>query len=403
MLSSKQLHPHASHMHRFSLAHVKPLSALGANRLTHFAAASVLSLFFPIFLYEFFGLSLTAVLVWYAIDFTVKIPMIVIASRLFNKIGLKWGMVIGTLGAIVFNVAGYALDQQLAHPYMWLGVAIFGLMILTSFYWSPFHTDFARFSKKGHRGREISFLMSAERLLSLASPVVGAWLITHFSYQANFLVATVFLVISMIPVLLLPKAPVKYEFGFIETFKRLFDKRWRHVSVSMMSFGGQNAVEIVIWPIFLFTVFKGEYLDIGAFAAIIVVVTLFVQYLVGKFTDRKKATQLLEMGTGLYACGWMAKAMVSSVGGVFAATTFHSLGNTLFRIPMDATMYEQAADAGHYIDEYTTIRELSLTIGRAAMFIALIAITYFFSLQAAFVTAALLSLGMTQLIKHVHG
>jgi len=42
----------------------------------------------------------------------------------------------------------------------------------------------------------------------------------------------------------------------------------------MMAYGAENIVGVVIWPIFLFAIFDGQYLEIGTFAAIIVIIGL---------------------------------------------------------------------------------------------------------------------------------
>jgi hypothetical protein len=64
---------------------------------------------------------------------------------------------------------------------------------------------------------------------------------------------------------------------------------------------------------------------------------------------------------------------------------------------MDAMTYEQAADAGHYIDEYTVLREMSLNIGRILIILFLLALSLQFSITISFFVAALISLGINRL------
>ena len=202
------------------------------------------------------------------------------------------------------------------------------------------------------------------------------------------------------PLFFLPPFKVKYEFGFWESFKKLFGKRFRPMSVSMMAYGAENIVGVVVWPIFLYAIFQGQYLEIGAFAAIIVVIGLALELLVGRETDRFSAGKLLKYGTGIYALGWVWKGLVETVVGVFAASTFHNVGAILLRTPMDTLMYEQAADSGHYIDEYTVLREIALGIGRVLMLLFLVAVTSVFSIGASFFVAAVVSLGINWLVDY---
>jgi len=66
-------------------------------------------------------------------------------------------------------------------------------------------------------------------------------------------------------------------------------------------------------------------------------------------------------------------------------------------------LHEKAADAGHYIDEFTTMREIGTTIGRAAMMLLLVAIVSIWSINIAFVAAAAVSLLMSLLGRYKVG
>lgn len=52
-------------------------------------------------------------------------------------------------------------------------------------------------------------------------------------------------------------------------------------------------------------------------------------------------------------------------------------------------MYTRAADAGHYVDEYTVLREMALGIGRAATLLFLIGLVSLVGFPSAFLVAAL--------------
>ena len=385
--------------HRHSLAYGAALPALATNRLLSFMASSIVGVFLPIFLYEFFDLSVTAVLLWYAVNFAVKFPFQVWAAQIFSKIGLVSSMVIGTFGIMIFYWVFFLLDSgSSVNPFVLMGVGIFGLMIVSSFYWSPFNIDFAEFSPKEKRGVSLAKLYSLQQLVTVIAPVIAGWVILTYGFRVNFFLGLILSGISVIPLFFLPTFSVKYEFGFYESFKRLFSKRFRSMSLSMMAYGAENIVGVVIWPIFLFAIFDGQYLEIGTFAAIIVIIGLVFELVVGKETDRFSPGKMLKFGTGVYALGWVWKGLVDTVLGVFAASTFHNFGAILLRTPMDTLMYEQAADSGHYIDEYTVLREIALGLGRVLMLMFLILVTSLFTLGASFFVAAFVSLGINWLV-----
>lgn len=395
----KQSHPFR--LHRHSLSHIPALPALASNRLLAFSASNLVGGFLAIFLYEFFGFSIQAVLLWFAINFAFKLPFHVWGAKIFSRTGLVPSMIVGTLGIMTFYWMFYLLDSGSSiHPYLLMGVSIVGLMIVSAFYWAPFHVDFAEFTSKEKRGSQVGIFYAAQRLISVLAPLLAGYIIMHYGYKLNFFIGLVIAGTSIVPLIFLPKFEVKYEFTFFESFIKLFSKKFRGMTVSMAAYGAENIVGYTVWPIFLYIVFKGDYLNVGAFTAVIVVVGLLLEVFIGRQSDKISAKKLLKIGTSLYALGWIWKGFVQTVVGVFAASTFHSLGSIMLRTPMDTLMYEQAADSGHYIDEYTVLREIALNIGRVLMLLFLVLVTSFFSIGAAFFVAAIISLGINRLVDY---
>ncbi len=393
--------PNSQHAHRHSFAYLGAMPTLASNRILGFIGSSMLGVFLPIFLYEFFGLSLTAVLLWFAIDFAVKLPFYAPAAKLFSRIGLIKSMMIGTTGMILFYWMFYLLDVGSSiNPFVLMAIAMFGLSLNSTLYWTPFHIDFAKFADAKHRGAQLGLYYSLQQLLTVATPIAAALLIARFSYQANFLVGLLLSAASLVPLLFLPKHIVTFEFGYIQTFKKLFSKTFRPMAFSMMALGAENIVGAIVWPIFLFVLFQGNYLEVGAVTAVIVMISLVLEIVVGKETDRWSAGRILKWGSWVYAFGWIFKGLVSTLTGVFAASTFHSFGSIFMRTPLDTLSYQQAADSGHYIDEYSVLREIALGFGRVGILLVLIPITTMFSINAAFFVAAGVSLGVNWLVQY---
>ena len=396
-------HPNMSHpfLHnRFSIRRLSALPTLALNRLMAYAATSMLGLFFPIFLYEFFDLSLTLVFLWYTALYVVRIPGQVIAAKIFSRTGLIPSMVMGTLGAIFFYIAVYLLDTGVSlDSRALLAAAILGVTVFSGFYWTPFHIDFASFSTKGKRGTQVAVYNIGLRIVAVIAPALAGFIVMQYSYSIVFLIGMIIMTLSLFPIMYLPRTHVRYEFGFFETFKKMFQKPYRNMSLSMISFGAENTVGVVAWPLFLFVIFKGQHLEVGLFAAVVVIIGAFIQYALGKRIDKGPIEKLFRYGARVYSLGWFVKAFVTSVMGVFAASLFHTLGSILMGTPFEALYYEKAADSGHYIDEFTVIRESAIAIGRFGMMMILLLVTSQFPLSISFVVAAIVSLGITFLAK----
>lgn len=341
-------------------------------------------------------MNLTSFFLWFAIGMALRIPLFVIAAKIFSKTGLRAAIVVGVVMWALYYFGAYLLNVQPdVYPATVLFLTFLSLALCHAFYWTPFHVDFAKFSKKGRRGHEIGFLYSLQRLLSVIGPVVGGWIIATYSFDAAFVIGIIVSIFSLIPVAVFPKVDVQYEFGFIESFQKLFSKKYWYLTLSMIALGMESVVAYAVWPVFLFVVFDGNYLDVGIFSSFIIIIGIVLQLFMGGLTDRKKPRALLSFGVHVYSLGWIAKGLVTSVAGVFAASTFHMFGSILMNTPLDAMFYEKAADSGHYVDEFTTLREMALTIGRVGLLFAMVLLTTFFSISSAFWIAGIASLAIT--------
>ena len=374
------------------------LVSLLTSRVITNIAAGFFGVFLPIFLYdELFDRNITLVVLYYLASQALYLIFLPIGARFLNKFGFRHSLQLSTVCG-----ASYYLGLRLLTPDTVHVVVPFLVIIITIWrilYWVPYHVDFAKFTSKKRRGKQLGTLYALQRLIGVAGPIVGGFLIATFSYGAAFAVGIGCILASLVPLSFLPRTNVQYEYGFFETFKMMFAKKYRYLTLSMIAYGADSAIGYIIWPIFLFIVFDGAYLSIGIFASLLVVVNVILQLIVGKQIDHHHKRKMIKFGVDLYALGWFFKAFVSSVGGVFAASTFHTFGSIMMRTPVDVMVYEKAADSGHYIDEFTVIREIALSMGRSGAIAVLAIVTIFAPIWTAFIFAAVIAFGISTLTK----
>jgi MFS family permease len=365
--------------------------SLYSNRLIIQFGAGLLGLFFPIFLYEYFGNAPQVMLWFFLVNFGLGIFLFSLGAKLMKPLGLKRMMIIATLFYATYHAMFIFLDN-FQNVWLFLFVALIVNNIWRMLYWSPFHTEFAEFTDKRHRGRTIAFLTSISSLVSIAVPILAAFIIANFGFDALFLVSGLIILSSVIPLFFSKPVYEEFSFGYFETFKKLFAKKRRRMLYAYMADGADSIVGFLIWPIFIFEVLNGNYLEVGIISTLIILVSVFLQIIMGDLVDHKSKKKLLKLGTAVYSIGWVIKIFVNTAFTIFIASTFHSFALIMMRTPFDALMYEKAADAGHYVDEYTVLRDIAITLGRVLMILAIIVLLYFVSLPFAFLLAAVAAL-----------
>ena len=156
--------------------------SLYSNRLIIQFGAGLIGLFLPIFLYESFGNDPTVLLWYFMINFGLTVFLFVPGAKLMNKIGLKWMMILAVLSYGLCH-GFYAFFDNFENVWLFLGIALTLNNIWRMLYWTPFHTEFAEFTDRRHRGRTIGFLSSISSLVSIAVPFVAGFIIVIMPFQ----------------------------------------------------------------------------------------------------------------------------------------------------------------------------------------------------------------------------
>lgn len=390
--------PHNSGLKKFisSFRHTKlsgSLASLYSNRIIQQVASGLIGIFFPILLYTKFNQSLYAVLIYFAVSWGLWFILAPVGAKIMSKIGLKKSLIISVLvgWSWYYFIRKFEVDSSI----LFLGLSIIALKIDQMLYWIPYHTDFAKFTDKKTRGKQMAFLIGIASLVSIAVPAVSGQIISNYGYDILFLIALIIYVISIVPLFLIPEVRENYSFGYFETYKEVFKKKNRKLLLSYGADGVQNSMGAVVWPVFMYLILNGNYAAIGLISSLVILGSLIIQLVMGDLSDRFDKHRVLKWGTILNAVGWFFKIFVSTGFQIFVAGTYHSFATIVMRTPFDALMYEQAADSGHYIDEYTVIREVSLNIGRLLM-LACVALIFFAtgSIAISFVVGGLAALAI---------
>jgi len=362
--------------------------ALYSNRIIQRIALGLLGLFLPVFLFQKYQ-SINLVLIFYLVSFIIYLFLAAPGAIIASRLTFKRALILSVIGGTFYYVCFYFFDRNLL---LFSLLALVAINFDRMFYWTPYHSGFAKFTDKKTRGRTIGLLSSIGSLLSIALPVIAGFIITQYGFSTLFLVVIIIYFSSMLPFFAMSRINEYYTFGCWQTWKILFHPRDRRILFTYMADGAQDFIGVAIWPIFIWQVLDGNYQAVGLVSSLIILVTILLRLVVGNYTDKLNKRKLLKYGTALYSIGWLIKAFVQTGFHIFIASTYHNFSAIAMRTPFDVLMYEKAADAGHYMDEYTVLRSMALNIGRIVMILILLLLFSFFSFNYAFIFAAVAAL-----------
>jgi len=366
------------------------ITALYSNIVIDQIGSGMVGLFMPIFLWQTFG-DLNLVLLYYFLVHGLYAFGVFFGAKIMSHIGLKSAMILSIPFKVLFYGSLYYLS--VGYPILiFTAIMISVIEIRMMLFWVPYHTDFAEFTNKRTRGRVMGFLSAISSVVAIFIPLISGWIISNHGFQVLFLIAIVLISVSIVPLFLVKPTYEKFTFTFSQTWKNLWGKRYRKMTLCKFADGIENSVGAIMWPIFIFQVLNGNFFEVGALSSLIVLVTVVVKLGVGNLTDKFDKRKLMKVGSGLYAIGWFFKIFVNTGFDIFIASSYHNFSQIVMKTPFDALIYEKAADSGHYVDEITVMKEIALNLGRASCIILLFVIVNTLGISWAFAMAAVASL-----------
>jgi MFS family permease len=369
----------------------KDVLLLYFNRLLVQIGFGFLTGFGAIFFYQKSGESIVAVLAIYSFLYFLFAMANHFSAKFIKNFGMR-KMMIFSLLALIFMFWSRALwDQGIV---LSLSMYFIAYTFYRAFYWVPYHVEFAKLTSRKTRGKQMAALYNVGDVFAAIIPFFSGLLISYYSFNHAFYAGMVFIVFSIIPVFYIKEIKEVYSWNLKRLIKEFFEIDNRPLIVSNIANGMQATVAACIWPIFVFVSTNNNYVQFGAIIAAVAVAIIVLRGLTGNYIDKKGKDTVLKVGSLIYFSGWIIKATVFSVTGIFIADVYHRFGAAVNQLGFDATLYDQAADNGHYIDEYTVLRETSFSVGRTLMGVLLIPLIIYFGIQVSFLLAAFATIFM---------
>jgi len=335
-------------------------------------ALGLILIFEPIYLFLYFNHSLTKTLLFFAIIYGTYGLLVPFGAKIMAKIGLKHAMFL----SLPFLFGYYLCLYYLSFSYHLIFLVIILKITSMLLYWPAFHTDFARFSERIHRGIQVGKLQVLSLISTGFAPFIGGAIIHQFGYSALFMVVLIILFLSALPLFLSKETYETYSDSYHKALFKIFKKRNQKLNLAFFSMGGETGINFLIWPIFM-KILSLSYKEMGSLTTgSLIIGGLFTLY-VGYLSDKLNSKILLGVGAILRSIAWIIKIFVTNSFEAFLAQSFYRITQKTAGIPYMKIFYDQAALKGPLADEFIIYREITHNLGRALIFLFL---TFLFSL-----------------------
>lgn len=373
------------------------MSPLPLHRfLLRFALAGA-GIFAWIFLFQYFyilrgdlAVALAQLALLYALSSTVTCLATPYTARALRS-GARRAIVYALLciaGAYV--LIGAAFQGFWGASYTNTAVALFAILLglYRALYWIPYAIEAA-----GNAGKRRS--LAVELLVALA-PALGGLFIAAAAMAPVWLfyIGAGIIALSAIPLFSLADVHEGFSWGYRETFHELLSREHRAYVTQAILEGMSGAALLLFWPLAVFLITGWSYGMLGIVLTLAFLAAIFLRAPVRALMRRAQLQESRLLTTVLSISPWLFRlAIATPLGVVLTDSYFYT--TTPRRLGVDPLSFEQYSDGGSYLDEYTALKEMALSIGRITVCVlgaaAALLLSVPLSFVAVFTVAALAS------------
>ena len=325
-----------------------------ASGMLSFATGSV-SLFEPIYLHSI-GFSVPQILLFNAALYVLYFFLLPLGGRICRRHGYEHTMLFSSPFLVLWYISLYAIPWNNA----FIGIALLSLVMQKILYWPGYHANFATWSSKQERGREVSNMAAVVGLASILAPTFGGFIVVFFGFKVLLLIVAALILLSNVPLLRTPELYVPQEFKYFSALIRPFKKSARRRTLAFLGFG-EELITLVVWPIFMITIIA-NFASLGMIVSLAMFINVLVILYVGRMSDEGERSGVLRSGVLYSVASWVLRPIVSGAPGVFLMDTFYRISKNMLNVPLLSTIYDDAREG--VVMETVIHFEMALALGK---------------------------------------
>jgi len=349
--------------HLFAV-HLRPeLKELYLFSLLYAFAYAMIVIFEPIFFYKV-GFSLSFIALYYALHYSLYAVLMPLGGKFAARFGLERSL---SMSLPLFIVYFLTLANIPRWPdLVWLAIVL--LTVQKIFYWPAFHAHMAKFGDARNRGTEISWMIVMRFGVGIMGPLLGGVIAARFGFPVLFVVAAGLVLSASIPLLRTKERYRPVSFPYFAPWRIVFSRRHRHMSLAMLGMG-EDLIDMVYWPIFLFIVL-GSTVKIGLLSALTLAVMALTSFFVGEMSDRMPRRRVLRIFLPFMMIGYLFRPLAGGPLLAVLTDTLNRMAAAGVGVPMVYRLYVRAQQAGAL--RYMLAFELVLAVTKAVVAFGLV-------------------------------
>lgn len=344
----------------------------------------LIGLFIPIYLLEN-GHSISVVVTWLLVHHITLLIGAFLTAYVSSIIGLVQCWYV-RIGLVVLLFTGLFLIPS--YPSILFIVALIS-GLEAAFFWIPYNILTIRKTEERTMGRSLALASNVASAFGIIVPAVAALIIVTYGYNLLFVLAFIFILASIIPVLPLRHERVTFRFD-VPHIKQVVRDNKHFIVPEILDNLGQDAQ--VMWTLFLF-VTAFSVLDIGALGVISGIVGMIVTHVTGKMIDSSSKKSVVRFGAIATTLTWGLSYLVALYTPtplvLYIVTTLRGFALGIFASAYGVIMFNRARASD---EQFILLREIPTIFGRVIVFSVTLAFIALGKFELSFLMVALISI-----------
>jgi hypothetical protein len=348
-------------------------NALSLHRLFVRIALSGAHIFAWIFVFQYFFVvqysipaALTQTILLYALSQIVTALATPLSALLLSN-GIKRTVTYAILAlsaAFVLLGATYSSYLGLYHIFGIIGFAIL-LGLYRALYWVPY-----TIAQRALETLPTSSVLD-EVLLALLPAGVGYGLaLGHMQVPWIFFVAAGLMILSLGFLARIPDMYERFAWGYRESFGHVITRGNRRLFIRACIDGMQGMALLLVWPLAVYFLLGKSLQLFGLVFSSTLLCVIIYRLVAPRFRRPSHMLESFPVRLAIVFSSWVVRSFVALPITIVAADVYAYTGN--HHVFSDRATFEQTADGGYYLDEYTVLREIGLSLGKIALCIVMV-------------------------------
>jgi hypothetical protein len=326
---------------------------------TFFAFANSLILIFePVFFYQQ-GVALALIAGYYGLHYGLYTLVLPFGGKFAARFGLERSLAVSMpLFVIYFLTLAVMPGQPGLFWIAWVPLTLFKV-----FYWPAYHAELIRFGDARNRGTEISWMFALTYGVGVLGPMIGGLVATYLGFPVLFVTAAALAVVATLPLLRTKERFQVQVLKYSEPWQLIVSSGFRRVLFTMIGWG-ENLVDLVFWPVFMFIVVGGADI-LGYIATINILLMTLLGFLIGEISDRFSRQRVVRLHLPFMALGYLLRPLASSPLRVLLTDSLAKASLIGVRIPQLYRLYAKGRRTGSL--RFVLAMEISLSVTKCLL------------------------------------